>query len=71
MSQLRANSIKSINNSQINISGITTFTGTGAIQPPGGDSTLRPTEPKVGQIRRLTEAGTSLEYYNGTTWVEI
>lgn len=71
MSQLRANSIKSINNSQINISGITTFTGTGAINIPGGDATLRTTEGRVGQLRRITEMGTSLEYYNGTTWVEI
>lgn len=71
MSQLRANSIKSINNSQINISGITTFTGTGAIHIPGGDPTLRPTEGRVGQLRRLTDLATSLEYYNGTTWVEI
>ncbi len=48
--------------------GDTTFTGTGAITVPVGDTAQQPATPVTGMMRFNTD-GPRMEYYDGTVWV--
>jgi len=53
-------------------SGITTFSGTGSFSIPGGNIDQRPSGPLVGQIRYVKgDVSAALEYYNGSSWVQV
>lgn len=52
-----------ISNSGINIS-------SGAFKPPAGNTSSRPSDPQVGEIRFNTTIG-KLEGYNGSFWANI
>ena len=72
MSVIRVGTIQSPSGT-ITLSGITTFSGTGSFSIPGGDTTQRPSSPVAGQIRYVSgdAYSTVVEYYNGSSWVQI
>ena len=72
MSELRVDKIQA-EVSTINLTGITTFSGTGSLTLPGGTIAQRPSAPVAGQIRVVQgDLGTSaIEYYNGTSWTQV
>jgi len=71
MSEIRVDNIeKEITN--LVFSGITTFSSTGSVTLPVGTQTQRPSSPSVGQVRVIQgEVGNAMEYYNGTSWVQV
>jgi hypothetical protein len=73
MSEIRVDRIQSYwEESSITFSGITTFSGTGAIGLPGGTSLQRPEVARDGQIRYINgDVKKGLEYYNGTDWITV
>jgi len=73
MSEIRVDKIQPvINGGTVTLTGITTFSGTGSLTPPGGTVTERTSAPRAGQIRAvLGELGNAVEYYNGTTWTQV
>lgn len=71
MSVIRVGTIQSPSGT-ITLSGITTFSGTGSFSIPGGTSSQRPSSPVAGQIRYTsTDFTNAVEYYNGSSWVQI
>ena len=71
MSELRVDKIQA-QASTINLTGITTFSGTGSLTLPGGTTAQRPSAPVAGQIRVIQGDLTSaIEYYNGTSWTQV
>ena len=71
MSELRVDKIQA-QASTINLTGITTFSGTGSLTLPGGTTAQRPSVPVAGQIRVIQgEIGYAIEYYNGTSWTQV
>ena len=71
MSELRVDKIQA-EVSTINLTGITTFSGTGSLTLPGGTEAQRPSAPVAGQIRVVQgEIGNAIEYYNGTSWTVV
>ena len=71
MSELRVDKIQA-QATTINLTGITTFSGTGSLTLPGGTTAQRPTAPVAGQIRVIQgEVGYAIEYYNGTSWTQV
>ena len=71
MSELRVDKIQA-QASTINLTGITTFSGTGSLTLPGGTTAQRPSAPVAGQIRVVQgEIGNAIEYYNGTSWTQV
>ena len=72
MSELRVDKIQA-QASTINLTGITTFSGTGSLTLPGGTTAQRPSVPVAGQIRYIVGdvPSGSLEYYNGTSWTQV
>jgi hypothetical protein len=70
MSEIRVDKIES-STGTITFTGITTFSGTGAFSVPGGDETQRPSSPVAGQIRYVQGDVGILEYYNGSSWMQV
>jgi hypothetical protein len=70
MSAIRVGTIQSPSGT-ITLSGITTFSGTGSFSIPGGDATQRPSSPVAGQIRYVQGDVGIVEYYNGSSWVQV
>jgi hypothetical protein len=71
MSVIRVDKLQSPSGT-VTFTGITTFSGTGAFAISGGASSQRPTTPVTGQIRYVQgEIGNAVEYYNGSSWVQI
>jgi len=71
MSAIRVGTIQSPSGT-VTFAGITTFSGTGSFSIPGGTSSQRPSSPVAGQIRYVQgELGYGVEYYNGSSWVQI
>lgn len=73
MSEIRVDKIQPvINGGTVTLTGITTFSGTGSLTPPGGLPEQRTSAPRAGQIRFVQgDLGNAVEYYNGTTWTQI
>ena len=74
MSEIRVDKIQPVlSGGTVTLTGITTFSGSsGALSPPGGTVEQRTSSPSVGQIRFiLGDLGNAVEYYNGTTWIQI
>ena len=73
MSELRVDKIQA-QASTINLTGITTFSGTGSLTLPGGTTAQRPSLPVAGQIRYGSgevPGVFAIEYYNGTSWTQV
>ena len=73
MSELRVDKIQA-QASTINLTGITTFSGTGSLTLPGGTEAQRPSVPVAGQIRVVqgeVAGAFAIEYYNGTSWAQV
>jgi hypothetical protein len=71
MSVIRVDKLQSPSGT-ITFTGITTFSGTGSFSIPGGTSSQRPSSPVAGQIRYVQgEVGNAVEYYNGSSWVQV
>ena len=71
MSVIRVDKLQSPSGN-ITFTGITTFSGTGSFSIPGGTSSQRPSSPVAGQIRYVQgEVGNAVEYYNGSSWVQV
>ena len=71
MSELRVDKIQA-EVSTINLTGITTFSGTGSLTLPGGTIKQRPSAPVAGQIRVVQgDLTNAIEYYNGTSWTQV
>jgi len=73
MSEIRVNTIQpEITGGSLTFTGITTFSGTGSLTLPGGTLEQRPSPLVAGQIRVIQgELGNAVEYYNGTSWVQV
>lgn len=73
MSEIRVNTIQpEITGSSLTFTGITTFSSTGSLTLPGGTLEQRPSSLVAGQIRVIQgELGNAVEYYNGTSWVQV
>jgi hypothetical protein len=73
MSEIRVDKIQPvINGSTVTLTGITTFSGTGSLTPPGGLPEQRTSSASRGQIRFVQgDIGNAIEYYNGTSWIQI
>jgi len=71
MSEIRVDRIQP-ELSSISFTGITTFSGTNAFIIPGGTMSQRPSSLVAGQIRVIQgDIGNAVEYYNGTSWVQV
>jgi hypothetical protein len=70
MSELRVDKIQA-QATTINLTGITTFSGTGSLTLPGGTPEQRPSVPVAGQVRWVQGDVVALEYYNGTSWTQV
>ena len=71
MSELRVDKIQA-QATTINLTGITTFSGTGSLTLPGGTTAQRPSVPVAGQIRVIQgDLTNAVEYYNGTSWTQV
>jgi len=71
MSVIRVDKLQSPSGT-VTFAGITTFSGTGAFAISGGDSSQRPATPVTGQIRYVSgDLTNAVEYYNGSSWVQI
>jgi hypothetical protein len=71
MSAIRVGTIQSPSGT-ITLSGITTFSGTGSFSIPRGTSSQRPSSPVAGQTRVVQGSiGGAIEYYNGSSWVQV
>lgn len=73
MSEIRVDKIQPVlSGGTINLTGITTFSSTGSLSPPGGTLEQRTSQPTAGQIRFVQgDLINAVEYYNGTIWVQI
>jgi hypothetical protein len=70
MSVIRVDKLQSPSGT-ITFTGITTFSGTGSFSIPGGTSSQRPSSPVAGQIRYVQGDVGIVEYYNGSSWVQV
>ena len=73
MSEIRVDSIEK-EYSNLVFSGITTFSTTSSVTLPVGSEAQRPTTPSVGQVRIVQGEVPGLyamEYYNGTSWIQV
>ena len=71
MSEIRVDSIEK-EYSNLVFSGITTFSTTNSVTLPVGSEAQRPTTPSVGQVRIVQgEVANAMEYYNGTSWIQV
>jgi hypothetical protein len=71
MSVIRVDKLQSPSGT-VTFAGITTFSGTGSFSIPGGTSSQRPSSPVAGQTRVVQGSiGGAIEYYNGSSWVQV
>jgi hypothetical protein len=72
MSVIRVDKLQSPSGT-VTFTGITTFSGTGAFAISGGTSSQRPATPVTGQIRYVQGDAyiNAVEYYNGSSWVQV
>lgn len=70
MSELRTDRISSVSG-EISFAGITTFSGTGAVELPVGTEEQK-LPPKAGHLR-ITQGDISsaMEYYDGQKWITV
>ena len=71
MSEIRVDTIEKEHTNLV-FSGITTFSTTNSVTLPVGSEAQRPTTPSKGQVRIVQgDLTNAMEYYNGTSWIQV